>query len=75
MMQIIPYENILFCWLTLQGSTTGTLIGTEQAEETFHALAWSCGVPSIIPAGELKRKISTLKTSCWPYGLHMWGHR
>lgn len=39
MMQIIPYENILFCWLTLQGSTTGTLIGTEQAEETFHALA------------------------------------
>lgn len=32
----------------------GWLTGATQAEEVFQALAWSWGVPSIIPAGDLR---------------------
>jgi hypothetical protein len=31
----------------------GWLTGAEQADETLQELAWSWGVPSIIPAGDL----------------------
>lgn len=49
-------KDLLFCWLMLQGSTTGTWTGAKQVEETLQALAWSCGVPSIMPDGELESK-------------------
>lgn len=34
----------------------GRLTGATQAEEIFQALAWSWGVPSIIPAGDLHKQ-------------------
>lgn len=49
-------KDLLFCWLMLQGSTTGTWTGAKQVEETLHAYAWSCGVPSIMPDGDLESK-------------------
>lgn len=52
-MSINDYMYILFCWFVSQGSMMGMLTGLIHAEDTFHALACSCGVPSIIPAGEL----------------------
>lgn len=54
-------KSVPFCWLTLQGSTTGMLTGMWHADEIFHALAWSCGVPSIIPDGELREKMRMIK--------------
>lgn len=42
-----------FCWFISQGSMMGRLTGAIHAEDTFHELAWSCGVPSIIPDGDL----------------------
>lgn len=55
-------RSVPFCWLMLQGSTTGMLTGMWHADEIFHALAWSCGVPSIIPDGELREKNENDKT-------------
>lgn len=49
-------KDLLFCWLMLQGSTIGTWTGAKQVEETLQAFAWSCGVPSIMPEGELESK-------------------
>lgn len=43
-----------FCWFISQGSIIGMLTGLKHAEDTFQALTCSCGVPSIIPAGELE---------------------
>lgn len=34
----------------------GMLTGLMHAEDTFQALTCSCGVPSIMPAGELESK-------------------
>lgn len=41
-------------WLVSHGSMIGKLTGVTQADETFQAVAWSWGVPSIMPAGELQ---------------------
>ena len=49
-------KDLLFCWLMLQGSTIGTWTGAKQVEETLQAYAWSWGVPSIMPDGDLKSK-------------------
>lgn len=47
----------------LQGSIIGTWTGAKQVEETLHAFAWSCGVPSIMPDGELESKYNILLAS------------